>query len=68
MLHGADQANCTEKYRRQTISNGERKGYPKEEPYARRKSGQEGGAGIFLTRLQTRMPHNQQREPRHQNV
>ena len=41
MLHGADQANCMEKYRRQTISNGEKKGYPKEEPYARRESGQE---------------------------
>ena len=25
-----------------------RKGYPKEEPYARRESGQEGGAGILL--------------------
>ena len=32
MLHGTDQANCTEKYRRQTISNGERKGYPKKNP------------------------------------
>ena len=40
MLHGADQANCTEKYRRQTISNGERKGHPKEKPYARRESRQ----------------------------
>ena len=36
-MHGANQANCTKRYRRQTISNGERKrkGHPKEEPYAR---------------------------------
>ena len=32
LLHGADQANCTEKHRRQTISNGERKATPKKNP------------------------------------
>ena len=35
MLHGANQANCTKRHRRKTISNGERKGQPEEEPYAR---------------------------------
>ena len=37
MLHGADQANCTEKYRRQTISNG-----GEERPPQRRTLRQEG--------------------------
>ena len=33
-MHGVDQANCTERYRRQTISNGERKreGQPEDNP------------------------------------
>ena len=36
-MHGANQANCMERYRRQTISNMERKreGQPEEEPYVR---------------------------------
>ena len=46
-VHGANQANCTEKHRRQTIGNGERKGQPDEEPYSR-KSGQEGSVGVLL--------------------
>ena len=50
MLHGANQANCTKRHWRKTISNGERKrkGDYKEEPHVRRKSGQEGGAGILF--------------------
>ena len=35
-MHGVNQADCTEKYRRQTSSNGERKGQPEEEPYSGR--------------------------------
>ena len=31
-MHGANQANCTKRHRRQTISNGERKGQPKKNP------------------------------------
>ena len=40
MLHGENQANCTERHRRQTIGNGERKrkGQPEEEPYTRGKA------------------------------
>ena len=48
LLHGTHQANCIEKHRRQTISNGERKGQPEKEPYARGKSGQEGGVGVLF--------------------
>ena len=49
-MHGVNQANCKKRYWRQTISNGERKrkGHPEEEPYARGKSGQEGGAGVLI--------------------
>ena len=49
-MHGANQANCTKRYRRQTISDGERKGkrQPEEEPYTRGKRGQEGGVGVLI--------------------
>ena len=36
MLYGTHKANCTEKHRRQTISDGERKSYSEEEPSSRR--------------------------------
>ena len=47
-----NQANCTERYWRKTVSYGKRKrkGHPEEEPHTRGESGQEGGAGVLFRR------------------